>query len=226
MRGRTITVLALAGVVGLGVGLAAGYLHQPRPAAGGSATPIPAVSPSVPVDPEPTVPPYADDIDLPPLAPGLAFGSLRMSNSIQAWRVPVPKGWRAFSVYDVPVPDKRRGDYDELRFRPPDEPTEGGYSLRVKSVNAHLTPAAMVAAKVAGMREAYDEVTVSGRTEDSVRFAFRDGTNRLRLNYFRWFAAPGSSEATLEMSVAGRQVDEPGLEALFAAFASTLKAVD
>ena len=56
-----------------------------------------------------------------------------------------------------------------------------------------------------------------------MRFMFRDGNNRLRYNYFQWFAGPGSSEASLEMSVAGREADEPGLDALFAAFASTLR---
>ena len=64
------------------------------------------------------------------------------------------------------------------------------------------------------------------RTEDSVRFVFRDGNNRLRSNYFQWFAGPNSSEASLEMSVAGRKADEPGLDALFATFASSLRPAD
>ena len=62
-----------------------------------------------------------------------------MGNSVQAWRVPVPKGWAAFTVPDGElVPPKQRSWYDELRFRPRDEPDTGGYSLRVKTVNAHL----------------------------------------------------------------------------------------
>ena len=50
------------------------------------------------------------------------------------------------------------------------------------------------------------------RATDSVKFTFRDGANHLRYNYFRWFAGPQSSEATLEMSVAGRDADEAGLD--------------
>ena len=55
---------------------------------------------------------------------------------------------------------------------------------------------------------------------------FRDGNNRLRYNYFQWFAGPDSSEASLEMSVAGRKADASGLDALFATFASSLRPTD
>jgi hypothetical protein len=67
---------------------------------------------------------------------------------------------------------------------------------------------------------------VLGQTEASLKITFRDTNNRLRHNYFQWFAAPGSGEATLEMSVSGRQADQPGLADLFASFRSTLRAVD
>ena len=229
MRTRVLGVLLLAAVVGVGGGLGIGYLRQPQPAAGGAATPLPASSPSVPVDPPPTVAPYADDIDYPPLAPGVRLKLLRMGNSGQTWRVPVPRGWLSFSVSaneEELVPVKERSSYDELRFRPRGEPDQGGYSLRVKTVNEHVSPSTMVADKLAGMKEAYEEVTVLGRTEESIRFTFRDSTDHLRYNYFWWFAAPGSGEATLEMSVAGREADEPGLADLFASFGSTLEPVE
>jgi len=221
-----VWILLLATLVGVAGGLALGYLRQPQPASGGTAVPMPAVSPSVPIDPSPTLAPYAEDIDSPPLEPGLEFGHLRMGNSLQTWSVPVPKGWDAFTVFDEPVPDARRSEYDELRFRPAGEPIEGGYSLRAKTLNAHLATGPMVVQRLAAIREAYDEVTVLSQSENSLKVAFRDGTNHLRYNYFQWFAAPGASEATLEMSVAGREADRPGLEALFGAFASTLKPVD
>jgi hypothetical protein len=228
VRARALGLLLLATLVGVGGGVVTGWgmgsVRQPQPAAGGSATPLPA-SPSVPVDPPATVAPYAPDITYPPLTAGLSFELLPMGNSVQHWLVPAPEGWRAFSVPDgEPVPRKTRSGYDELRFRPPDEPETGGYSLRVKTVNAHLPTGAMVTSRLAAVRKAYGEVVVLRRTEDSIRFTFRDGTDRLRYDYFRWFAGPQSSEASLEMSVAGRKVDEAGLDALFAAFASTLRA--
>jgi hypothetical protein len=226
MTRRALGVLVLATLIGVAAGVGIGYLRQPQPAAGGTASPIPAVSPSVPIDPSASPVPYAPDIDYPPLATGLPLtSSLRMSNSLQTWRVPVPRGWVAFTVFDVPVPDKQRSSYDELRFRPPGEPKEGGYSLRVKTVNDHVSTASMVNDKLAGLREAYDDMTVLSQTEDSLKITYRSEGNHLRHNYFQWFAAPGSGEATLEMAVAGRAVDEPGLSDLFAAFASTLQAV-
>ena len=232
MRTKVLGVLLLAAVVGVGGGLVAGWgVGQSQgspPAAGGTASPLPASSPSVPVDPPPTVAPYADDIDYPPLQPGLTLAGQPMGNSVQAWVVPYPKGWQAFTVPgEVEVPRRERSAYDELRFRPPDEPVQGGYSLRVKTVNDHVTTDTMVAERVRLVVREYgaDQVEYT-RTEDSVKFVFRDGNNRLRYNYFRWFAGPESAEASLEMSVAGRTVDVPGLDALFATFDSTLRPAD
>ncbi len=213
----------LATLVGVGGGLGVGYLQQPRAAAGGTATPLPASSPSVPIDPPPTEPPFAEDIPYPPLASDLEFRRLRMSNSQQTWIVPVPRGWTATDVSTgEPVPRRQWSTYDELRFRPVGEPDEGGYSLRVKTINSRQTPGAMVAAKRFDLRE-LDIVDWLEQNDETLKFTYRTEGDRLRFNYFRWFAAPGSSEATLEMSVVGRADDVPGLDALFAAFASTLE---
>ena len=99
--------LLLATLVGVGGGLGVGYLRQPRAAAGGAATPLPASSPSVPIDPPHTIAPYADDIDYPPMPTTFDFGRLRMSNSQASWIVPLPRGWEAFDVTTgAPVPRK------------------------------------------------------------------------------------------------------------------------
>lgn len=226
MRARVLGVLLSATLVGVGGGLGAGYLRQPQPASGGVAAPLPAASPSLPVDPPTTQPPFAEDIDYPPLLPGLAYKSFRMANSQQAWRVPFPVGWVASSVdTDEEVPREKWSSYDELRFRPEGEPLEGGYSLRVKLVNSRQTPALMVAAKRVAL-EQEDIVEWIDQQSDFLQFSYRTSGNRLRYNYFQWFAAPGSSAATLEMSVVGRERDVAGLNALFAAFESTLDAVE
>ena len=115
MRARVLGVLLLATLVGVGGGLGVGYLRQPQPASGGTATPVPAVSPSVPVDPPATWRRTRRTSTTQPLTPGLRFQPLAMGNSVQTWRVPVPKGWAAFTVPgDEPVPRKQRGEYDEL----------------------------------------------------------------------------------------------------------------
>jgi hypothetical protein len=226
VRARVLGILLLATLVGVGGGLGVGYLRQPQPASGGTATPLPAASPSLPVDPPSTPPSYAPDITYPALLPGLVFKKFRMANSQQAWRVPVPVGWVASNVdTDAPVPREEWTSFDELRFRPADEPKDGGFSIRVKLVNSRLTPAAMVAAKRVALEEE-DVIAYLDRTSEELLFTYRTSDGHLRYNYFQWFAAPGSSQATLEMSVVGRERDVAGLDALFAAFESTLDAVE
>jgi hypothetical protein len=215
--------LLLAAVVGVGGGLGAGYLGQPRAASGGTATPLPASSPSIPVDPPVTEPPFVEDIDYATLEPGLKLARFRMGNTQQSWLVPYPKGWVATDVDTAEeVPRKLWPEYDELRFRPKGEPEEGGYSVRMKTINTRLTPAAMVAAKRVGLAKV-DVVEWLSQTEESLKFTYRTTNNRLRFNYFRWFSAPGDGSATLEMSVVGRERDVPGLDDLFSAFTSTLE---
>ena len=132
--------------------------------------------------------------------------------------------WRGIAVTDDSlVPRGRWRGYDELRFRPPGEPTEGGYSLRVKMVNTRVTPERMAAQRKVLLAD-LDEVDYLGEYVSALKFTYRDGNNRLRYNDWQWFATPGTSIATLEMSVVGRVQDVPGLDALFAAFASTLRA--
>lgn len=226
MRARVLGLLLLAAVVGVGGGLGIGYLGQPRAATGGTATPLPASSPSVPVDPPTTEPPFAEDISYPTLGVGLDFRMLRLSNSQATWRVPVPRGWVASDVdTGLEVPRAQWASYDELRFRPKDEPAEGGYSLRVKMINSRQSPAAMVAAKKVDLRD-FDIVDWLGpRTDDTLKFSYRTASDRQRFNYFRWLAVPTSSEVTLEMSVAGRMQDVPGLDALFTSFATGARPV-
>lgn len=224
MRARVLGLWLLAAVIGVGGGLGAGYLAQPRAASGGTATPLPASSPSVPVDPPAPEPTYAEDIPYETLEPALPLKRFVMGNTQQAWRVPFPKGWVATDIdNDQQVPRRIWGSFDELRFRPQGEPSEGGYSLRVKTINSRLTPAQMVAAKKVGLDEV-DVIDWLGQDQSTLKFTYRTSSNRLRYNYFAWFAAPGSGSATLEMSVVGRERDVPGLDDLFAAFDSTLKA--
>jgi len=109
----------------------------------------------------------------------------------------------------------------EVRFPPADEPTVGGYSLRVKILDNTLgfNPGQLVSTKVEGFKQSYDDFQKLKVTPSAAYFTYRDGNNHLRYNYFQWFAVPGSSAATLEMSVAGRKRDVPGLKALFDRFA-------
>jgi hypothetical protein len=65
----------------------------------------------------------------------------------------------------------------------------------------------------------YDDVEVLEESDEAIYFKFRAENDTLRYNFFRWFTANEDTEATLEMSVAGREVDEAGIRKLFDEFA-------
>jgi hypothetical protein len=222
----TLGLLVVLGVAG-GFGLGAVMAGQ-DPDTYGEATPVPA-SPSVPEPSEPTVEPtkpYAPDIDYPRLVPPTSFTRYRISNDLQTWSYLAPRGWTAYSVPDnLVIPPSEIKDRGEVRFRPSGEDVEGGYSLRVKEVNDHVAPATMLSDKMTGLADLADVVYLD-QTDDSLYFTYRDGNNKLRYNFFRWFAAPGSSEATLEMSVVGRKRDDVGLQGIFEQFKSGLRPID
>ena len=88
--------------------------------------------------------------------------------------------------------------------------TFGGYLVSlVYFVGLRRATAARRASACAGCVSS----TCPGRTSDSVALVKRT------VPLFQWFALPGQTNATLEMSVSGRRVDVPGLKSLFHRFA-------
>jgi hypothetical protein len=235
MSVRGLVVALLCGLLGIGAGVAVAYAVSPRAThLRSAASPVPASSPSVPIDVTPS-PSVAPDIDYPALLPGLALPVVHsIRNDLASWTYHVPFGWTAYAVCTAPpcaLPDdavvgrKQIDKQTQLRFRPAGEPTVGGYSLRVKIIdNADLNPAQLVATKVVGFRQEFSDqdFSVLRRTPDAVYFTYIDGGKHLRYNFFQWFAVPDHPNATLEMSVSGRARDQQGLEALFNRFADNL----
>jgi hypothetical protein len=238
MSRRGLVVALLCGVLGLGLGMIAAYAAQPTASNAGTANPISAVSPSVPIDPSPSVKPPRPDIDFPTLSPDLPLPppEHKIGNELATWAYHAPQGWQAYAVCsvlgecappletDTELTPQQLAQQPEVRYRPPDEPPIGGYSLRVKALDntLNLNPGQMVSTKIQGFKQSYEDFRRLKRTPSAVYFTYRDGNNHLRYNFFQWFAAPGSTTATLEMSVAGRKRDVPGLKALFNRFADNV----
>jgi hypothetical protein len=239
MSVRGLVVALLCGLIGLGGGALVAYAVQPHPTTSqASATPVPAVSPSVPIDVH-SVSPYAHDIPYPPLSPFLTLPDVHtISNDLATWTYHVPEGWQAYAVCaptdhcklpmtgDTPLKPRQIDRQPEVRFRPSDEQLVGGYSLRVRVLDNTLAfnPGMMKSTKIQGFRQAYSDFNIIKQTPSSVYFDYRDEpTNLHRFNYFQWFAVEGDPTATLEMSVAGRLSDVPGLEALFDRFADNVQ---
>lgn len=219
---RRVGVTLLALVLGAVAGAATAYGTRPGHTSIGSPSPVPAQSPSVPGEK-----PYEPDIAWPALESTTAWDHYRIDNTLAAWEYAVPKGWWAYRIPgDVRTPFPEVPDYDEVRFRPPHEPVLGGFSLRVKIIDNHETPTDEILDRIAGFERTYDDFDVLDQTDDAVYLSFRDESNHFRFNFFRWFAAPGVNEATLEMSVAGRAVDQDGLYDLFDQFAEQAHPVE
>jgi len=228
-------IALLCGVLGVGLGAIVAYAAQPRTSYSDDAHPMSALSPSVPID-EPTHKPYRKDIPYQTLRPGLILnGQHTITNELAQWSYHVPPSWQPYWVCssvgncppnvgtDDPMAAEQVDKAQEVRFRPGDEPTVGGYSLRVRVLdNGFSDVHGTVATKVVGFRDSSDvaDFHVLHRTDHSVYFEYRDATtNYHRFNFFQWFAVPGQTNATLEMSVSGRKQDVPGLKALFDRFA-------
>ncbi len=190
--------LVLVGVAG---GYVAADLLRDEPTVVRDIAPVPASDPSIPVDPKR---PFAPDIDYPALEPGLEYERHTLGDPPFAWAYRAPRGWR-------PTLES----FQEIRWRPADEPEVGGFSLRVKLTNEHKSPADDGRAEAGGdgCRATPTSRSWAAR-EDLLSFSYRDpGRDRLRFNTFRWFGSPGDS-TTFEMSVVGRKVDRAGLDDL------------
>jgi len=231
-------VALLCGVLGVGLGMVVAYAAQPHTSYSHDTHPMSAVSPSAPIDEPSPVKPPAHDINYPSLDPSLSLPppERAIGNQLATWTYHVPQGWQAYAVCtvfsecqppivtDTELTPEQADRQPEVRYRPPDEPTVGGYSLRVKILDntLGLNPGQMVGTKVEGFKQSYDDFKKLKVEPSAAYFTYRDGNNHLRYNYFQWFAAPGSTTATLEMSVAGRKQDVPGLKALFDRFADNV----
>jgi hypothetical protein len=238
MSRRGLVVALLCGALGIGLGIVVAYAAQPSQSDAGTPAPVPAVSPSVPIDEPPSSPPTSPDIDFPRLEPDLPLPppERTMGNELATWTYHVPQGWVPYAVCvpnsgecappmqanDV-LTAKQAARQTEIRFRPPGEPFVGGYLLRVKVLDntQQFTPSQMVATKVVGF-QGYEYFKLLRQTPSSAYFTYIDGNDHLRYNYFQWFAASGSTTATLEMSVAGRARDRAGLKSLFNRFADNV----
>lgn len=211
-------VVAVA-VIGAAIGYAAGAPDSSSAGATvsfGTAAPIPA-QPSLPIDPPPT---YAPDPNYPTLQTGLGYVRETFHAGPYVWHYQVPEGWighRGFGANHTP----------QVTWEPPDEMQPdsmlGGYQLRVAPVGGHSTPAQMIASKWAGLQETQADGHLSqltrvdhgDRAGNSAWYAFRDSFGRHRLDDFAWVMNPDGFVG-LEISVAGRDRDQAGLDALLA----------
>lgn len=184
-----------------GLGVVALTRHDPVQTDG--ARPLAAISPSLPTyAPEQ---PYAADVVFPALQPGLTYRRAQVGVGPYGWTYDVPTGW----VNVVIGPGERKSV--------PVGSLMGGYSLRTELVlGQRLAPKSLVEQKLDAFRSLFEDVHVLVKSDDMIALSYRDPqSNWLRYNTFRWFADTNGT-AAVEVSVAGRSQDLPGLDDLLA----------
>lgn len=196
--GRVVLLLAALALAFGAAGFGAGRLAERDPTDVVS-TPMAADRPATPQRM------YRVDRDYPRLRPGIPLVTGQIGDKSFAWYYPHPADWRS-----------TRLSVDEYRYRVPGAPTAGGYSMRVQLVSDKRSTEEMAAARLQRAMSESQDVTVLLQTDDELQYTFRDGYNRKRWNFFRWFAASPTRPATLELSVVGRRADVPGLTSLIA----------
>lgn len=224
MRLGSAAVAAVTVVAAVAVGAAVGYAvakpgaaDAPRPVTLAGASPIPA-EPSVPIDP---VRPYAPDVGYPPLGTDLDYRRQRVTGAGHTWSYEVPKGWVATPAELPMVPP--------VKWRPPAEDEPGGYVLRVLPIDSRATPGDQMLVQTTKMQKSYADERVIHATDDTVWYEYRSDDDHHRFNDFAWVpfpaGGPNAGYAGFELSVAGREVDQAGLDALLATVRDSVRMV-
>jgi hypothetical protein len=197
-------------VTGVVAGYAAASALEPEADARSTSDPVVAVSPSLPVDPRPTltaqpaVPALGTDL---PMAWGaLGGGGFRVT-------YPVPAGWARIS-----------SSTNEVKWKKPKNPADT-YILRVgRLVSREKTTVEMVEERMDDLRDDKARFTVEERTANSLEFTYvSDGF--LRHGFLVWLDVRATGFADVEIAVTGRGIDAPGAEELITRVASGMRQV-
>lgn len=195
MRSKVAILLATA------LAVLAGYagtrvLTAPPADAGGTAAPVPAASPSVPIDPPPVL---VDDPDSPALEAGLPMRRSRLGRGPFAVTVPTPRGWERTD--SAPL---------ESKWAPPGSPSFT-YLLRVEDVRGEQqTVEQMLEDRIEELDEVVERFVVLRRADDALEFEYLSDGHR-RFGVLRWVDLTGSGRAQLEVATTGRERDLTGL---------------
>ena len=197
MSVRAVGVAAVLAVLGVAGGYAAGELLEDGPTEVGVVSPLPAASPSYPIDPPVEVLP---DPGLPPMQPGLPLRPARFGPDGFSFEVPVPESWELTTVAA-----------GEWRAYPPGFVPNSHY-LRIRSVGSFDSLAGATAERLDDLGSAggVEELEVEARTEDSFVVSYVFEQYR-RVAFEQFFSLTGDETARVAVAVLGREVDRAGM---------------
>ncbi len=201
MRVRWIGLALALALVGGATGYVVGRTTLDDPASIAGARPLPAVSPSYPVN-EYVVQP---DPGIAPLAPDLPLQTAKFRAGGEAMTASVPVGWRR-----APLQGR-----DSWNFADPDNP-KNTYLLRIgidAGDRVSLTVAResrITALEDAETNGAIEHLVIEERADDGFTATYLDnGYQRVAME--RWLPQPDSAQAFAAVAITGRESDREGL---------------
>ncbi len=210
MRGAVVGVVSTAA---LACGAVAGVLlsmAQAEPA-GEQAAPVPAVSPSVPVDPAPF---HRADPDTPALQPNLVYENGKIGAGSFSLDIRTPVGWKRIDLAS-----------DEAKWLVPDN-RRNTFVLRIEQVDGQRQSIATIKEqKKADLDRLTTDFRVVQETDTSLQVVYTDD-GLVRYGNVRWIANPDPKidRALVEISANGRERDQPGLVDLITRVGNSIEA--
>ncbi|WP_460793834.1 hypothetical protein [Nocardioides pacificus] len=192
---RLLAIAVAALVISGAGGFAAGELLRPEPKRIAGASPLPATSPSAPIDPPVDVLP---DPGIAPLATALPLSEEQLGYGLRTMRVPAPEGWTRTEI-----------ELGEWTWEAPHQ-LENTYLMRVKIVSSQrLSVATALAQRLEALESVTDEFDLESRTADTfVATYVSRGYRRLTMDRF---LSLGSDTAYAQIALTGRVVDRAGM---------------
>ncbi len=190
-------VVVAAGAVGVTGGALLGGLADEEPRRAASAEPVPAVSPSYPVDPPPLVEP---DPDTPKLEPGVPLRPVELGIPAFGLRLPVPAGWKRS--------DSSQGEW---KWFPPDQPMDHAYFLRVRLVTGFQTRESALRDRLEALAGASDVEDLVVEAQDEEGFTATYVTARHRRVAVERFLSLDGRTVYATIAVVGRERDRLGM---------------
>ena len=204
-----VGILALA-VLGSALGYGLSTADRDARVGSGTADPVAAEGPSLPVDPPS---PTADDPDDPPLRPGIAMTTGSLGGGDFMITFPVPVGWRT-----------NINATNEAKWKQPDT-SNNSYVMRIEQITSQdLTIEQAVDNRVARLDAEQAGVKVEYRGPNSLEYTYRSNEGNARHSFMRWIDTDADGQADVEIVVHGRERDVPGTSDLIGRVAAGLRA--
>lgn len=198
MRGAVVGVVS---AVALACGAVAGVvlsMAQAEPA-DDVAAPVPAVSPSLPVDPAPFL---RADTDTPALQPGLTYADDEIGANGFEVRLRSPVGWTKITI--GPAEAKWVVQGNRLNT----------FLLRVESVESQRQSVERIKSeRIEDLRRLTKDFRLVQETDTGIQVVYVDDNGLTKYGNLRWIddPDPDSDQAVVEIAANGRERDQPGL---------------